>query len=221
MPERQWRTGDALDAEPMQANGDAGDVDDRVHRADFVEVHVVDVGPVHARFGGRERLEDRQRPVAHAGHQLRARDQSPDFANRTPVIVRMLVAPVMMVLVVIRMDVQELAVAVHAGATGSRLRQTHFDVVGVERTARDSLHVELEREVETSEVRFERALRESEVEQRTEQHVPRDAREGVEVQDSRSRIHVVARVRVPLLRSLSGSAAGASRSLLGLSVRGG
>jgi hypothetical protein len=116
-------------------------------------------------------------------------------------------------------DVQEPTVAVPAGTTGSRLRQTHLDVVGVERTALDALHVELERDVETSEVRFERAPRESEVEQRTEQHVPRDAREGVEVQDSRSRSHVVARVRLPLQRSSPGSASGASRPLLGLAVR--
>ncbi len=126
-----------------------------------------------------------------------------------------------MTLVAPGVDVEEPAVAVHAGMPGARLRNTHVHVIGVERAARDALHVEPERNVETSEVRFEHALWEPEVEQRAEQHVARDAREGVEMQDPGSRIQVAAGVRLRLRRIPPRHAPGTARPLPGLALRGG
>ena len=57
-------------------------------------------------------------------------------------------------------------VAMDAGTPRSRLREPHLDVVGAERTARDALHDEPERNAETGQIGLEYALRESEIEQR-------------------------------------------------------
>jgi hypothetical protein len=176
---------------------------------------------VHARLGGRERLEDRKCAIAHVRHQLRARDQPPNLANRTRVSMRMLAAPVMMICVVMSMFVHEPTVSMRAATAGARLREAHLDVVGVERTARDAPHVEPERNIEAGKVGFERALRKSEIEQRAEQHVARDAREGVEVQDPRSRIQVAVGAGPRLRRIPPQRATGTSRPLPGRALRGG
>src|SRR5262249_53536785 len=64
--ERQRRGLDRVDAEELEAEGGPGDVDDRVDRADLVEVDVVDRGAVDLRLGGGEPLEDGARARAGA-----------------------------------------------------------------------------------------------------------------------------------------------------------
>ena len=54
-----------VDAERVQPGARADDVDDRVDRADLVEVHVVDGRPVHGGLGVGESAERSQRPVDH------------------------------------------------------------------------------------------------------------------------------------------------------------
>ena len=52
-------------AEPVDRRGAADDVDDRVDRADLVEVHVVEVRPVHLRLRLRQAEEGRVRQLLH------------------------------------------------------------------------------------------------------------------------------------------------------------
>jgi hypothetical protein len=91
----------------------------------------------------------------------------------------------MMMRVVIAVRVNGSALALRAAPAG--LRYHHLDVIGVECTAAYPLHVELEGHTETGEIGHQRALGQAEIEQLAEQHVARDSREGVEVEDSQPR----------------------------------
>ena len=114
-----------------------------------------------------------------AGTSFARVEDAADLAHRAPVLVVMVVA------IVATVRVQHAAVAVRSRL--ARLRYDDVDVVGVEGAATHSPHVELEGNAETGEIGEERASRQTEIEQRAEQHVARDAREGVEVQDARTR----------------------------------
>ena len=67
----------------------------------------------------------------------------------------------------------------YPGAAPAACRQ----VLRRERAAPDTAHTQLEFEVEAREVRVERTAREPEIEQSGDEHVARDARKGIEVQD--------------------------------------
>ena len=74
---------DRLHARQIQREHGAGHVDDRVHRADLVEVHRLAVRAVHARLGIREPREDSRRSLLHARRQRAALENLENVAKRS------------------------------------------------------------------------------------------------------------------------------------------
>ncbi len=146
---------DAAQAEPVDGDRGAGDVDDGVDRADFVEMHLVRGHPVHHALRHRQGVEHRERPPAHRGAERRAAQQTADVFVVTPV------APTL------------------------RPGHAHVEVGrrnGTPRHAPDDKGV---RDVERSEVFAQGAARETRIEHRREEHVAGDPREAIEVEQIR------------------------------------
>ena len=68
---------DPLDAQRLQCERDAHDVDDGVRRSDFVEMHVVRGDAVHGAFGFGKLVEDLLRPAADPVGQMRPIEEVP------------------------------------------------------------------------------------------------------------------------------------------------
>ena len=79
-PERHRRGRHARDPEAIQADRRAGHVDDRVDGAHLVEVDARERDAVDGGLGAAERLEDRERPLAHRRAQPRALEHPPHLA---------------------------------------------------------------------------------------------------------------------------------------------
>jgi hypothetical protein len=155
-PERDRTRRDARDAEPVQRDRGAREIDDRVDRADLVKVHLRDRRPVHARLRARERLEARERALAHRVGELRALEHADDLAIGAAVVVTVSMA--------------------------TRSGHAHIDVQRGEDPAPHAPHDEAVVEAEAGEIRLELFAREARVEQRAEQHVPGHPGEDVEVE---------------------------------------
>ena len=71
---------------PLEREHGADDVDDRVERADFVEVHLLDRHLVNRRLGFGESLEQCFRPVAAGGRERGLVDQREDLRQAAMVV---------------------------------------------------------------------------------------------------------------------------------------
>ncbi len=114
----QRRRDDAIGAERLEREHGADDVDDRVERADLVQVDLVERRAVDGRLGLAEPREQRLRAVLASPAQRRAVDQAIDLRERAMamrvmtyvfvrlcvrlMMVRVVVGPLMVVRVVSR-----------------------------------------------------------------------------------------------------------------------
>jgi hypothetical protein len=71
-----------LDPEHREGKGHAGDVDDRIDGADFVERDVLDLLVMHARFRFRESPEDTLRELERLGREVRRVQKGADARVR-------------------------------------------------------------------------------------------------------------------------------------------
>ena len=92
----QRRRDDVVDAEPLEREHGADDVDDRVERADLVQVDVVDRHVVDGRLGLAQPLEQRDRARLPRCRQRGVADQMRDLFER-PMPVRVAACVVRMV----------------------------------------------------------------------------------------------------------------------------
>ena len=144
----------ALDAEQPQPDDRARDVDDRIDRADLVEVDLLDRAAVDAGLGLAEALEGGYCALLIARRQVGAPD---DAKNVVQVPVRMAV---------------------------SRALDLHPDLRGGEAAPLDLPRAErIAFERELAELLAEGAGRKARVDQRAEDHVAARAREGIKVGD--------------------------------------
>ena len=167
----QRRAMHLIDAEEMEPHAGAGDVDDRVDRAHVVEVHVVDGGPVDARFRLPEPGEDARGVRLDGRGQIAGGDQIEDGAQ---VSVRVLV-PVVPVSVRMAGRITGMIVVVHV----------HVDLGRPE----DALHhlASLERppgKTELGELVAEGLEGHARVHEGAHDHVPRGPARAVEVRDA-------------------------------------
>ncbi len=80
---RQRRDQHAVDAELLEAPRSADNINDRIDRADFVEVNVIGRRVVNLRLGLREHFEDCDRALADRRGQRRRVDQRANLAEVT------------------------------------------------------------------------------------------------------------------------------------------
>ena len=197
---------DPVGAEPLEPEHRADDVDDRVERADLVQVHLLDRHLVDRRLGLREPAEQADGARAGAAGQRRPFDQRGDLCEGpvrvagVPVgLVVSLPRPVGRFRFVVVMDMVVAIVPVgvlmpmRRGLAGGGVRRLVLALdqpelrgrqprpqhtIGREAVAGDH---------QAAERRFELVERQADVEQGAEHHVARRAREAVEVENSRHR----------------------------------
>ena len=149
----QRREEHRADAEPLEARDRADDVRDRVERADFVEVDLLDRHVMDRRFGLAEPREDGDRALLHALRQARAEDHRADRLEAAVRVVRF----------VGRLDGH----LQRADAAAQGLLGAEPDQPGREQR----------------QVGRERLERQPAVEQRAEDHVAAGAGEAIEIRD--------------------------------------
>ena len=163
-----------LGADPLHREHDADDVDDRIERADFVQVDGVDRHLMDSGFNFREPLKHRLRAIASGGRQRGAIDEREDLRKASVrmmprVRVMMIVRVVTVVMVFVRV-----IVLVHG-----ELRRRHTG-------AKDLLcvHVDTTNGVEREAAERARELveRQAGVDERAERHVSGNAGEAIEIQ---------------------------------------
>src|SRR6185369_3584373 len=74
---------DALDAQSLKSDACADNVYNRIHRADFVKVNLLDGNVVNLRFGFTDALEDSLSALLDRGVERRGFNQALDLAQRT------------------------------------------------------------------------------------------------------------------------------------------
>ena len=101
MAHRDRRAADARRCEPVERRGGADHVDDRVDRADLVELDVLDGLAVQLRLGAREPVEDVERAAPRAFGQLRVLDRRADVRVVVVRVVRVVLVVVVVVVVIV------------------------------------------------------------------------------------------------------------------------
>jgi hypothetical protein len=104
---------------------------------------------------------------------------------RVIVIVAMVVIVIMIVTVIVGMRGR--LAGPPRGALRAPARNFDVEIARGERTALNLSHDQAVRQPQPGEVRLELLARQTQVEQRAEEHVPGDAGEAVEMQDARAR----------------------------------
>ena len=176
--EVQRRGDDPIGAEPLEREDAADDVDDRVERADFVQVDVVDRHLVDVRFDRREPAEQRDRAIARRRRQRRAGDQPLDLGD-----------------VPVRMVLRARARGRPRGRTGPRGRarpprhaagtcsSSCHCVAAIARSLTRDADDRVVVETQAAERVAHGLERHAGVEAGAEEHVARDAGEAVEIKD--------------------------------------
>ena len=73
------RADDAIGVQPLEREHRPDDIDDRVERPDFVEVHLLDRHLMNGRLGHRQPVEQRLGAIAAGRRQRASIDQGEDF----------------------------------------------------------------------------------------------------------------------------------------------
>ena len=155
-----------LDAEEVEGEARADHVDDGVHRAHVVEVHLVDGDAVGPRLRLGESREDARRPLLHRRRESALLD---DAEHGAEVPLRVLVTAVGPAAVAVGVDVH-----VHLGGPEARLAHLPpLERIAGERQLRD--------------LRLEGRPRCARVHERGEDHVARRSARAIEVRDPHGR----------------------------------